>query len=394
MDSAHVVAMHRFFLRFSLATASLFAWILIFHALYVTGETEQGALLLTAAAFGFLQLAVFFLTPLAGMNTKHGTSRSMILSSLALAAAFLWLASASIGIFGSDSLNVLWGIVGFVLFSALYRAFYWVPYSAIGISSRSAWSARTRFLLEVFLALSPAAAAVLIAQTGNGAWFILVGASIMAFLSALIIIPIHDSYERFEMTYAETIATLFRKDNRHLLSLSVFEGVQGAGLLFVWPLTIFMLFSWSYLKLGLMLSITLLLALLLRRRIQKTLRTWSVHNNKRFLAAMSGFTWVLRLTVVSPVTVVLADSLSHSSLPLRGIGIDPIAAEQAADSNHFIDEFTALKEMGMALGRILLCCILAVALIYSSAIMALGIALLVVGAVSIIHHYRSAPEDV
>jgi hypothetical protein len=386
MDSAHTVAIHRFFLRLSLATSGLFAWILIFHALYAAGETEQGALLLTAASFAFLQMLIFFLTPLAGMNTKHGTSRSMILSSLALAAGFLWLASASMGIFGGDSLNVLWGIIGFVFFSAVYRAFYWVPYSAIGISSRSAWSASTRFLLEILLSLSPAAAAVIISQTENGSWFILVGAAITAFLSALVLIPVHDSYERFEMTYVETIASLFRSDNRHLLSLSIFEGVQGAGLLFIWPLSIFMLFSWSYLKLGLMLSITLLIALLLRRRVQKSLRGWSLHDNKRFLAA------VLRLTVVSPITVVLADSMSHSSLPLRRIGLDPIAGEQAADSSHYIDEYTALKEMGMALGRILLCLILVFALFYSSAIVALGVTLVIVGAVSIIHHYRSESE--
>lgn len=392
MDPSHTLAMHRFFLRMSLAIGSLFAWILIFHALYVTGETEKGALFLTVTSFSFLQLIIFLLTPLAGMNTVHGTSRSMVLSSLALAVAFLWLASAAMGIFGTDSLNVLWGIVGFVIFFALYRAFYWIPYSAIGISSHSAWTPRTRFLLEILLALAPAGAAVLIAKTDNGAWFILVGAAIAAFFAALILIPVRDSYERFEMKYTETIATLFGKHNRHLLSLSVFEGVQGAGLLFIWPLTIFLLFSWSYLKLGLLLSITLLLALLLRRRLQKIFRTWSLHENRRFLATLSGFAWVLRLSVASPVTIIIADSLSHTTLPLRRIGIDPIAIEQAADSNHFIDEYTALKEMGMALGRIMVCVVLAGALFYASTIVALGTTLLFVAAVSIIHLYRSSIE--
>lgn len=389
MDSAHIVAVHRFFLRFSLAIGGLFSWILIFHALYVAGESKQGALLLTAFAFSFLQLVIFFLTPLAGMNTKHGTSRSMVLSSLALSAGFLWLASSSLGLFGNDAFNVVWGILGFIVFSGVYRAFYWIPYSAIGISSRNAWNPRTRFLLEVLLALAPASAAVLITKTDQGTWFILVGSAIFAFIAALTLIPIRDSYERFEMKYAETIATLFNKDNRHLLSLSVFEGIQGAGLLFIWPLTIFMLFSWSYLKLGLMLSITLLLALLMRRRIQKSFRNWSLHENKRFLALLSGSVWVLRLTIVSPVAVVLADSISHTSLPLRRVGIDPIAVEQAADSNHFIDEYTALKEMGMSMGRVIVCAILAFSLLYADAEVALGMTLLFVAAVSIMHLYRS-----
>lgn len=389
MDSAHTMAVHRFLLRLSLAVGGLFAWIIIFHALYVSGETTQGALLLTVFAFAYTQLCILFLTPLAGKNTQHGTSRSMILAGLALSAAFLWLASSAAGVFGSTSLNVWWGIVGFCTLFALYRGLYWIPYSAIGISVRSAWNAQTRFLFEILLALAPAASAVVVTQA-SGAWLVLVGASFFAFCSSVALVSVRDTYERFSFTYASAFAVLFSREQRTLLRESVLEGMQGAGLLFFWPLTIFILFFWSYLKLGLVLSITLLLALLFRRLLQKYIRRLAVSERSRARAAISGSIWVLRLISMHPIAIVVADSLTHTLLPSRRLGIDPVSFEQAADSNHFIDEYTALKEMGMALGRVSVCVVFMLTLTVAEPLVALALALILVAISSIIHAYRTA----
>ncbi len=389
--NSHTLAVHRFLLRASLSIGMVFAWVLLFHALYASGETESGALVLTASVFIFTQLLIFFIVPLAAQNVCHGTVRSMILASLAQAAAFLWLAGSAVGVFGSGVLNLWWGIVGFVFLVALYRAFYWVPYSAIGVSSKSHWSHRTRFLMEVLLALIPVAAALVIASGAGGTWLVLVGAAIFSFFAALTLIGIPDSYERFEWRYHETIHVLFSRENRPLLSTSLLEGVQGAGLLFIWPITIFILFNWSYVTLGTLLSLTFLVVILMHRSLNKIFGRLGLREKHRFLAAATGFSWILRLIIVSPIAIIVADVLQHAAVPPRRIGIDPLTLEQSADSSHYIDEYTALKEMGNCLGRVAACIVLALALCVAAPLMALALALLFAAAASIAHVYLTAP---
>lgn len=390
MDDSHTLSVHRFLLRTALAAGNIFAWILIFHALYFSGETPTGALLLTAFAYVFMQLAIFFLTPLAALNLPHGTARSMLCAVLAQAAAFLWLGASSIGIFGTESINLLWGIVGFVVLSAIYRAFYWVPYTTATMYVGSGWSSRTRFLLEVFLALVPLCSALFISGYTGGTWFVLVGAAGLAFLAALPLIRITDSYERFDWGYIETIRALFARPHRSVLSRSFLEGIQGAGLLFIWPLTVFMLLDWSYFLLGVIVTITLLLSLVMRKTFRSTLESWNLHRSHRVSAALAASSWVLRVVVFSPVSVVVADTLYHLSVPAKRYGVDPIAHEQSADNSHYIDEYTALKELGSALGRVALGLALMALLFFASPFAALACALLLSAGAAIAAIYARA----
>ncbi len=385
------LSIHRFFLRASLAIGGIFAWTLILHAFYGSGETLAGALFLTLAAYAFLQLLVFFLTPLSSGNMPHGTMRPMLCATLALSAAFLWLAAASQGIFAGSALNLWWGVGGFVVLIGLYRAFYWVPYSAVGYASRGNWSPRVRFLLEVLLALMPAVSALLIESREGGVWLMLILSSVAAFVAALTLIRAPDSYERFSWGYAETIHFLFSAHHRETFHTSVREGVQGASLLLLWPLTIFLAFG-SYFTLGLILSITLLLVLLLRRGLQAMLRRNELHNNPRFLSALVGTSWVMRLAVFSPITIVLGDVLHHIGVPARRIGIDPVAMEQAADSAHYIDEFTALKEMGASLGRVFACVLVVLLLFFTTPLAALTVTLIIIASLAAGAQYFARTE--
>jgi hypothetical protein len=393
MDESHTIAVHRFLLRASLALGGIFVWVLIFHALYASGETLSGAMLLTTLSYVFLQLCIFFMTPLAAGNAPHGITRAMILASLAQSAAFLWLAASATGVFGPAPLNLWWGIVGFVILSALYRTFYWVPYSALNIPVRGSWSPRPKLLLEVFLALMPVVAAIFIIGGEGGTWFVLIVAAILAFFAALSLVRLPDSYERFEWGYAETIRVLFSKENREVYVSSLLDGMQGAALLFLWPIAIFLLFDWSYFTLGTMLSITLLLILLLRKNLQRLFRSWAVHDNHRFLAGITGSAWILRLIIVSPITIVIADTLHHIGISPRRTGMDLITQEQAADSAHYIDEYTALKEMGNSLGRVITCLVLLISMMVIPPLASLGIAFMAVAASSIIALYRDAEHD-
>ncbi|HEY4522089.1 MAG TPA: hypothetical protein VJH91_00420, partial [Candidatus Paceibacterota bacterium] len=73
---------------------------------------------------------------------------------------------------------------------------------------------------------------------------------------------------------------------------------------------------------------------------------------------LAGSAWVMRLVVASPVGVVLVDTYFHAGRP-EARGHDASAYEQTAENRTFVDEVTALKEMGMGIGRTILCIIVA-----------------------------------
>ena len=64
-----------------------------------------------------------------------------------------------------------------------------------------------------------------------------------------------------------------------------------------------------------------------------------------------------RLVAINPASIVALNSYGHVGDPK--ISTDHPAFEQSSDAGHFIDECTTLREIGLSLGRILICCVVA-----------------------------------
>ena len=101
--------------------------------------------------------------------------------------------------------------------------------------------------------------------------------------------------------------------------------------------------------------------------------------------------WAMRLFVGSPVGVVLADSYSHTSAGRSSHSIDAPAFEQSADQGSFVDEITALKEMGLALGRIGACAIFALLLVWTTLPIAFASMLILAGVASAVSIIMERP---
>lgn len=61
--------------------------------------------------------------------------------------------------------------------------------------------------------------------------------------------------------------------------------------------------------------------------------------------------WLFRLVVAGPISVVLVDAYFYTTAPRR-FGVDPFVLEQSTDGGTLIDEYTALKELGLHAGRL------------------------------------------
>jgi hypothetical protein len=345
---------HRFLLRSSLVVANAFAWIFVFYALFLLGDSAVGALGLTALLFATTQTISFVLTPLAGMWLINGARSAIVLATSAHAAALFSLAAGLSGFFGGSITAVWWGICGFVVLSGIYRAFYFLPYALEETATHSFTGSRLVF--ELFLALIPASTASVIAMYEAGPQLLLAGAGLFAVCAILPLLALREVYEPFSWSYGDTVRALFSPRHRPLLQMSVLNGIQGAGLLFLWPITAFLLLDGQFSLLGLVLSVTLLIIFGIRKYLAPLFAIKPSNTTTNVVLFSS---WVVRFAAFSPLSIVIADALYYTGLPVRRFGMDIMTLEQAADGSHYIDEMTAIKEMGLSLGRALVAIVVA-----------------------------------
>ncbi|HEY4516521.1 MAG TPA: hypothetical protein VJG64_01100 [Candidatus Paceibacterota bacterium] len=283
-----------------LASAAVAAFLWVLIFEYFTlFTTPVHALISTALLYALCQVTTILLTPLALMRLRGGMRSGLAYGTLLLCAALSLLGMLLLGLF-SD------GIVIIALLLGAYPAFYRVPYStqyAALVPSGIPWLA-----MEILLAAVPLVAGVFLMQGGETAQLFFASGGV-CFLALLLLAFVPNVHEAFTWGYYETFAHLIARENRCALLISVGRGISGAALFLVWPLVLLFVFAGSPLGIGATFSATLLVILLFRTSHRRVL------------------------------------------------------VEDHAEAGAFLDEYTALKEMGMGVGRLALCFSIVVALL-------------------------------
>lgn len=369
------LATHRFLLRLALSAGTIFGWAFIFRGLYLA----TGNLAATLVGLGLLyilsQCIVVLLTPLTGAALRHGIKRALVYGTVMAAFAFICMSlifSPQINAGGS----AFGLIVSFVLFTGLHRALYWIPYAT---SSVHMPAQRFPLTKEAMIALMPLIAGVIIENVFGGAGMLMGLAGALVVFSLLPLIGVQESFERFEWGYGRTYRELFSPFNRGALKIAIADGIQGVTLLLIWPLAAFVILGQSFASLGVILTLTFFIGFLTRSWVRRLLRSIRADQSTAILATIAFSSWILRLPAGTPVQILMADVYYHVGVPGKRFSIDATSFDQSADGGHFVDEYTALKEMGMALGRILACALLVLSALFMGATIAFGIAIIVAG---------------
>ena len=344
----HPLTLHRFFLRFALAGANVFAWVFLFHLYYLREQNLDFALAQTALLYALSSVITCLVTPLTARLVRNGIRRALVYALLCIAGAFVLLGAAFEGFWSAE--HTMSAIVAFAVLLGIYRALYWVPYEVA-----SAVEGKWRDMLgELSIATAPALAGIGIAFSPLAAIWIFYIAAGLVVLSALPLFAVADVYEGFSWSYRRTFHELLSPANRPYVTHALLEGMGGAALLLFWPLAVFLLLGWSYGMLGVVLSIAFFVAILLRAPIRTLMRSAGFNKSRLLTTVFATTPWLFRLTVLSPLSIVAVDSYFYTTTPKR-LGVDPFAFEQNADGGSLIDEFTALKEMALHLGRVAAC---------------------------------------
>lgn len=363
---------HRFLLRTGLAIGNVFAWVFIFeYFLAITNDIPR-ALSAVVLVYALAQFVTMVLTPLSAMHLRRGAKHSLVWGVVLAASAFVWLGATFAGSLGQG--QAVWGVAVFAILLGAYRALYWIPFQ-LTLATSLPKHFRMKGVYEIVIALMPLFAGLTLLSIPFAPVRLLFGAAALILLSSFPILRLPDIPERFSWPYVYTFKQLLRQKHRSLVGTSLLDGLQGAALFLVWPLAVFLIVGFSYMTLGLVLSLTLLSILVLRAVYKRLLGSLRTEGSTTVQAVFAVSGWIVRLAAGTPLGVIFADAYFYTTAPTRGTSADPFVFEQSTDRGSFVDEYTALKEIALALGRIGLCVVVAILVLTVPLPIAFGIAL-------------------
>ena len=348
-----LLRLHRFLMRLAFSAANAFAWIFVFQY-FAIFQSVHDALARTALLYALVYTVSALVTPYAAGRLRHGMKSGVVYGVVFAFLAFVFLGLSFAGFFGY---GYIYGIIAFALLLGAYRALYWVPYSVEAHETRPC--IRPSFFTEIPIALMPAVAGVALTWVFVAPAWLLFMAGLVLVISLLPLARIPDVYEKFSWGYAETFAELFAHKHRLIFLRAIADGIQSAALFFLWPIAVFLIVGSSYLLFGTVLSITFLIALLVRKPVRALLRLWNIKHTSIVYAMVAMSAWVGRVLVATPVGIILIDTYYHAGTAGRA-AVDHSALDHVSDGGHFVDEYTALKEIGLGFGRIIICIIAAI----------------------------------
>lgn len=335
-------ATHRFLTRAALSAVNVFSWLFIFQYFFVMSGDVLHALVATAGSYALAQTIAILVTPYTARRLRHGIRGMLVNALLSLSGAYAILAIGFSGLLGS----VQAAIVMFAIAMGLYRALYWIPYQLAAKKH-----ARNR-MMDIVLAFVPAVSGFAMTLAPSAPILVLAFASFITLVAILPVYMFKNTHEGFSWSYRGTFRHLFTHSHRKPLIQAICNGFEGAALLLLWPIAVLVLLKWSYAALGLVLTATYLLTIFARSIISK----YHKHTERRAVLSVLTVTgWMLRGTVAAPLSIILVDTYYQSGSGISQRGVDLLTAEQSADSNSYVDEFTALKDMGQGIGRIAFC---------------------------------------
>jgi hypothetical protein len=371
------VAYHRLFMRAALAAAHVFAWVIAFQYFFAVRGSVETALAAVALTYGLAHLITVLFTPIAARFLRNGARRLLTLATLVLAVAFFLFGAGLAGVLG----DVGRGVTLFAVLFGVYRALYWVPYRV------TAHARRTHVSMEILIALMPFFAGISLAWNESAPVLLFIAAGFLCLAALAPISRMEDTHEGFSLGFRTAFHELFASAHRRPLIRAVLGGFEGGVLLLLWPLIIFILLDWSYATLGVVMSLTLLSTMAARWLLGRF--NVQLHRRPLVHVAVAASAWIVRGVTATPVAFILVDTYAHAAGSTSRRGIDVSTLEQSADSHTYMDELTALQEMGQGLGRVVFAVSLAALLalgFFPAAVILFTIAAVAAGASAYLSH--------
>ncbi len=266
-------------------------------------------------------------------------------------------------------INPLYATAWFVALTVLYRVLYWVPYHvdfSLLLHKDKSHAGRSMALLSniasLVLLVVPVIGGLIIDSVGFQSVF--AGAIVVMLIALMPLFFTHTAYERYSWGFMDTFENLFAKRNRRLLLAHAAAGAEGAVIAVFWPLYLFSVVDGNYTALGTITAATMLVVMLLR---SFTGKLFDKLGPKKMLTASIAFVttgWIAKIFVATPFQAFSIHTYHDVGRKINTTIFDTTTYEQAADNGRFVDEYTALKEIAMHIGRVVMFLVVGASLVF------------------------------
>lgn len=244
---------------------------------------------------------------------------------------------------------------------AVWASLYWCPFHVDFVKFTSKGKRGRQigmfYAMQILLGvLAPILGGFIISTFSYAIAFIFTIAIVFLSLIPLAMLP--ETRVKYEFSFFETFKKFFSKRYR-LLSVSMFtdgaEGIVGA---IAWPIFLFTMFNGKYLDVGIFASVIVVISILLQLFIGKRLDERSPKKLLRWGIDLYSIGWVAKFFASSIMGVFAASTLHTFGSIIMRTPLDMMIYEKAADSGHYMDEFTVQRELGLTFGRAAMCALL------------------------------------
>ena len=251
----------------------------------------------------------------------------------------------------------LWMV--FVLSVGLYvlaHTTYWVPYHtefAETAPRRNLGAAISILGVGTALlgVLAPAAAGALITWAGFPA--LLAATGVVLLISLIPVSSLSVLRERYKYGFFETFHILFARRHRTLLFVYVAEGVESFVSMWIWPLFLFLLLRGNFIQVGVLAAGILAMCVFLRMTVGHAIDRHKGHGLFHLGTGLYSVGWMMKAFVATASQVFLVGTYHGFASIMMRTPFDAIMYSRAADAGHYVDEYTALREMALVVGRVI-----------------------------------------
>ncbi|PIS05163.1 MAG: hypothetical protein COT81_02370 [Candidatus Buchananbacteria bacterium CG10_big_fil_rev_8_21_14_0_10_42_9] len=298
-------------------------------------------------------LYVFLAAPGAMLMSRLTIKRSIILSIPFISLFYLslyWIDKYTIAV-----------LIFAISANTIYKMLYWVPYrSNLVMFSQAGHRGRQLSQLSMAVALisvaTPAFSGLIITYYSFNALFLVVG-----FFSLLAIVPlffIPQNNESYTFSYSQTWRLLFAKQDRSLLLGYMSDGMEWTVRFLVWPLFVWQLVEQNFQTMGFLFSLIVFTSVL----ITAVMGDYTDKYNKHKIMALSTIFysagWIFKMFVHAPWQIFFASTYHRFARITMRTPYIALAYDKSADAGCYIDEYSALREMSIHLGRSIMLLIL------------------------------------
>lgn len=238
---------------------------------------------------------------------------------------------------------------------ALCHAFYWTPFHVdfAKFSKKGRRGHEIGFLYSLQRLLSvigPVVGGWIIATYSFDAAFVI---GIIVSIFSLIPVAVFPKVDvQYEFGFIESFQKLFSKKYWYLTLSMIALGMESVVAYAVWPVFLFVVFDGNYLDVGIFSSFIIIIGIVLQlfmggltdRKKPRALLSFGVH--------VYSLGWIAKGLVTSVAGVFAASTFHMFGSILMNTPLDAMFYEKAADSGHYVDEFTTLREMALTIGRV------------------------------------------